>query len=47
MYIFIDVDRFIPQTTFIFELLHQFRYAVQDEVGGYTIVMYFHTAMVN
>ena len=26
---------------------YQFEYAVQDEVGGYTIVMYFHTAMVN
>ena len=26
---------------------YQFEYVVQDEVGGYTIVMYFHTAMVN
>ena len=27
---------------------YQFEYIVQDEVGGYTIVVYyFHTAMVN
>ena len=26
---------------------YQFEYAVQDKVGGDTIVMYFHTAMVN
>ena len=26
---------------------YQFRYSVQDEVGSYTIVLYFHTAMAN
>jgi hypothetical protein len=28
-------------------VFYQFGYVVQDEVAGYTIVMYFHTAMVN
>ena len=26
---------------------YQFGYAVQDEMGGHTIALYFHTAMVN
>ena len=26
---------------------YQFEYIVQDEVGGYTIVVYFYNAMVN
>ena len=26
---------------------YQFECAVHDEAGGYTIVMYFHTAMIN
>ena len=26
---------------------YQFGYTIQDEVGGYIIVMYFHTTMVN
>ena len=26
---------------------YQFEYAVQEKVDGYTIMMYFHTAMVN
>ena len=29
------------------EVSYQFGYAVQDEMGGHTIALYFHTAMVN
>ena len=59
--IFIAVDYFIPQPTFVYKIIsflidesnywmavsYWFGYAVQDEVASDTIVMYFHTNVVN